>query len=140
MPNPGAYQFAELCDQYRDRLTEWWAEVPMMRASPVVDQRDDFWSLVESNTAHRIPPPTKAFVNRWHEMVIGAANDSSIADNSDARFLIEDRERKIKPGRARIGNHQMLQDWGGKSGTAQLNFRWPTSSQIIEDIVRPLKE
>jgi hypothetical protein len=133
-------QFAELCDQYRDRLAEWWAEVPMMRASRVADKRDAFWSLVESNTAHRVPPPTKTFVNRWHEMVIEAGNDLPIVDNSDARFLIKDRERKIKPGRARIGNHQMLQDWGGQSGTAQLNYRWPTASQIIEDIVRPLKE
>ncbi|MCA9035676.1 MAG: hypothetical protein KDA91_11130 [Planctomycetaceae bacterium] len=133
-------QFADLCVEYRDRLTEWWAEVPMIRTSPVVNKRDAFWSLVESNTAHRVPPPTKTFVNRWHEMVIEAANESTIVDNTDARFLIEERERKIKHRRARIGNHQMLQDWGGKSGTAQLNYRWPTSSQIIEDIVRPLKD
>jgi hypothetical protein len=133
-------QFVELRDEYREKLSDWWNTVPMIRTSPVADQRDAFWTLVESNTAHRVPPSTRTFVNRWHEMVIESGRDISIVEDTDARFLIEDRERKIKPGRARIGNQQMLQDWGGKSGTAQLNFRWPTSSQIIEDIVRPLKE
>ncbi len=133
-------QFTDLCKDYRDRLSQWWAAVPMMRTSRVADQRDTFWSLIERNTTHRVPLSTKTFVNHWHEMVMKAEDESSIVDDSDARVLIKQREVNVKRGRARIGNQQMLQDWGGKSGTAQLNFRWPTSSQIIADIVRPLKD
>jgi len=133
-------QFADLRDEYRDKLANWWAEVPMIKASPVVQEREAFWSLVESNTAHRIPPPTKTFVNRWHQLVLDAESKQAIVDDSDARQLVKEREVSLKRGRARIGNDRMLQDWGGKSGTSQLNYRWPTVSQIIEDIVRPLKE
>ena len=133
-------QFANLCGEYRDRLADWWAEVPMIKAAPVVDERDAFWTLVESNTAHRIPPPTKTFVNRWHQLVLDAGSEQSIVDSCDARQLVKEREVSLKRGRARIGNDRMLQDWGGKSGTSQLNYRWPTVSQIIDDIVRPLKD
>jgi hypothetical protein len=34
----------------------------------------------------------------------------------------------------------MVQGWGGRSGSAQLNYRWPTAMQVIDDIVRPLEE
>jgi hypothetical protein len=133
-------QFKDLCDDYREKISEWWREIPMTKASPVAGERDAFWKLVESNTGHRIPPATKTFVNSWHRLVMDAASEQTIVDASDARQLIKGREVAIKRGRARIGNDRMLQDWGGKSGAAQLNFRWATTSQIIDDIVRPLKE
>lgn len=133
-------QFGDLCDDYRSRLSEWWAMVPMMRAASVANDRDAFWKMVESNTAHRVPAPTKTFVNNWHRLVMEAGGELTISDGREARDLIQGRESAIKRGRARIGNDRMLQDWGGKSGAAQLNYRWPTTSQIIDDIVRPLKE
>lgn len=131
--------FKDHRETYHRRLAEWWDGVPVMKASPVVDERGEFWERVATNSTHRIPPSTRTFADQWHRFVLEAETIDAIVNGSGPRELITDRERALKRGRARIGNHRMLQDWGGSSGAVQLSFRWPTASQIIEDIVRPLK-
>lgn len=133
-------EFNDLREAYRMDLSHWWTEMPLVKSSPVAGQIENFWNLVEDATAHRIPAPTKTFVNQWHRLVFDASALKTITDGAGARDLVRERERSIKRVRARIGNEKMMQDWGGQSGSAQLNFRWPTAKQIIDDIVRPLKE
>ncbi len=133
-------QFADQRESYRSDLEAWWSDFPETASSPVAGKLKEFWELVEHATAHRIPPATKTFITQWHQFVFQAPATQTIADESVARSLVRERERNIKRGRARIGNERMVQDWGGQSGSAQLNYRWPTAMQVIDDIVRPLEE
>jgi hypothetical protein len=63
-----------------------------------------------------------------------------MADNATARSLIHDRESTLKGKQARLSNSRALDLWQGNSGTLQLNFRWPTVSKILNDILAGLAQ
>jgi hypothetical protein len=49
-------------------------------------------------------------------------------------LLISERERCLKKNLARIDNPRAQELWTGDSGTAQLEFRWSISQQLLGDI------
>jgi hypothetical protein len=57
-----------------------------------------------------------------------------LRDNSAARLLIRDRERRLKKSLARIDNPRAQELWTGDSGSAQLEFRWFISQRLLGDI------
>ena len=67
----------------------------------------------------------------------GAA--ARLRDNSAARLLIRDRERRLKKSLARIDNPRAQELWTGDSGSAQLEFRWFISQRLLGDILAGLE-
>jgi hypothetical protein len=126
---------ADLAEEYRGRLAEWWQDSVVVRSSALTADRDRFWGVVHAAEGHLIPTRTQTFVDQWHQVVLNAADVSALVDGRPARDLVRERERSIKRARARIGNEKMLAGWRGHSGDRRLNYRWRQAADIIDDIV-----
>jgi hypothetical protein len=56
-------------------------------------------------------------------------------------MLIENRERQLKRGRARIGNPRAWELWSGAAGTGQLDYRWNRPVRtLINDLLQAGQE
>jgi hypothetical protein len=53
--------------------------------------------------------------------------------------LIRDREVQLKRALARLTSRRALELWNGAAGADQLDYRWGTAQQMIEDILAPLE-
>jgi hypothetical protein len=94
-------------------------------------QLDDLWAAVLGR-GHMITTLTQRFVTNWvSELVAGPQN---LLENETARLLIRERERRLKGARARFTNPRALEQWGGSSGIAPLNFRWQIARQLLGDL------
>jgi hypothetical protein len=120
----------DLIQDYTDQLHKWRRDLDRGAGGLLGSwDLDEFWRLVRSINP-RISPRTKAFVEQW----IGLASRADGADDPAARELIAARERQQKGGQARLVNDRLLGQWGGRSGTDPLTFRWPQVSRILGDI------
>lgn len=123
-------------DDFRQRIERWCDEVDATRAA-LREWREhlpDFWQIAgESNP--RVPSTLERhFVEHWTDLAL-SHSASELVMSDAARRLVGDRERQLKRSHARLGNASALQDWGGSSGAARLNFRWPFAANLINDIV-----
>jgi len=123
-----------LTEEYRGRLDEWWVALEGERTAVVAWDRDRFWEIA-SEYNPRIPYPTRQFVNSWLNVALEAGSLGAVVEGQRARKLISERERRLKRSRARLHNARALENWRGKSGTAQLDYRWNAACRIINDIL-----
>ena len=122
---------------YRDRFAAW-AQLLSKRSRVFASwKRERFWELIHDANA-RISTPTRDFINTWWDLAL-AGDASDLRDNRAARSLIRERERRLKKNLARIDNPRAQELWKGASGTAQLEFRWGISQQLLEDIFTGLE-
>lgn len=126
---------AELADEYRERLSDWWRDSGAVRAGPATEDREGFWKIVHHAEGHVIRQGTQSFVDQWYQLTLTAGSMSALIDGRSARNLIRAREKMLKKGRARIDNERLLVDWKGHSGDRQLDYRWRQAGAIIDDIV-----
>ncbi len=91
------------------------------------------WDL-SRDTIHKVKPQTCRFIETWRDIVV--RTNGLVANNTEARALIKDREMRLKGGKSRFRNEGALMRWSGASGTAPLNYRWqPVVSNHIKDLV-----
>ncbi len=128
---------SDLVNRYERRLAEWWDLLRQRSAGLASWDRHDFWQTVR-NAGGRIPPQTLHFIETWWDLAFGASSIDELLASGSARQLIEDRERRLKRSRARIGNPRALELWSGAAGTAQMDYRWgrPVAT-LINDILAP---
>jgi hypothetical protein len=118
--------------KYRRNFGEW-AKLLSARSRDLAQwKRERFWELVRSVNP-RITARTYEFINSWWDLAL-AGNAAGLSDSPAARLLINERERCLKKNLARIDNPRAQELWTGDSGTAQLEFRWSISQQLLEDI------
>jgi hypothetical protein len=128
----------ELRAAYRELFSSW-SGLMVGRAAAFRDwRRDAFWTLLGTTPAH-IGFRTHRFVDAWLDRVLGEKNPGGLADASDSRVLITERERILKRARARLGNPRALERWNGSAGAQQLNYRWHRVRAIVADILRGLE-
>jgi hypothetical protein len=120
-------------EKYQGAIGEW-AERIQSRASELTGwDLNDFWQCVEVPGA-RIGLLTKQFVTDWCRVALFGDTGTS-ATSKRARDLVESRERALKRRLARVDNQRSRERWGGGSGTARLNYRWPNAARIAADII-----
>ena len=124
-------------DKYRRRFDEWAQSLAERSAAFAAWRRDHFWEIA-FGVNPRITRPTRAFIDRWWDLALDG-DDRRLRDNQEARAVIRNREKKLKPGRARLDNPRALELWNGDSGTAQLDFRWNITRDLLDDIVTGLE-
>jgi hypothetical protein len=129
-------KLAENAEKYREALASWAADMKQRRSAHERWSIDSLWDLLASRHAH-IPFNTRAFVSSWVMLVLGSDLEH-IADNERAQRLVREREISLKRGRARLVNPRSLELWSGASGSAQLNYRWPGTEIIVNDILTGL--
>jgi hypothetical protein len=122
----------ELVETYTKRLGEWHQVEERTGGLLGSWDLDAFWAQVRSVNP-RVPPLSKAFVDRWVGLV--RRGQAGVGDAA-ARQLVAARERQQKGSQARLVNDRLLWQWGGRSGTARLTFRWDRVTQLLGDIQR----
>lgn len=123
--------------KYRQAFEEW-ADLVSSRTQVLSSwSRERFWQLVRSVNP-RITNPTYEFINTWWDLVLDG-QAARLRESSAARHLIRERERRLKKSLARIDNDRARELWTGDSGTAQLEFRWRISQQLLGDIFAGLE-
>lgn len=78
---------------------------------------------------------TRAFVEQWLELVT-ARRGAGLAADRDARAIVESRELSQKGAQSRLHNDRLMRQWGGASGSARLDYRWPVVRRLLRDILR----
>jgi len=125
-------------DENQKQLARW-GEIMTARAELLYTWNiDTFWKRLMG--AGNIPLNTQQFVNRWLELVFNQKGITDLVSNTTAHEIIQTREFQLKRGRSRFENPRRLEMWGGRSGAGQLNFRWPVSNQIANDILNGLAQ
>ena len=127
----------EMVAAFTGRLGEWAGRIVERAGDFSSWDTPEFWKMVTSGGA-RIPHPTRVFSEAWLEMALSSGVTERIAGEKRARRLIRDRERRLKGGLARLENRRALDMWGGDSGTAQIDYRWPITQRIVSDILEGL--
>lgn len=120
-------------EEYRLHLAEW---IERIESNRTLDRwlLHDFWTNVTQN-GELVHPRTRKFVDSWIQLMQTMHDGASIADNAQARAMLRERERQVKPSLHKLGNAHLLRHWNGKSFTQQFSYRWHTARTIIHDIV-----
>lgn len=129
----------ELVEEYHEGLLAWSGMLSERDSELARWDRDDFWRLV-SESAASVSRWTRDFVDDWLDIALDPIRRAGVADESTVQSLIEQRERRLKKGRARLVNKRALENWSGYSGTGRLGFRWNVASRHLDDIFAGLND
>jgi hypothetical protein len=121
-------------EEYRSDLEGWTGEIAQRISDFETWNRTAFWNTVTSEGA-RISPLTRAFVERWWDLVLANRTGAGVTDDKIARNLIAVRERQLKGPLARVDNARARELWGGASGTIRLAYGWSNAERIARDIL-----
>lgn len=127
----------ERIDSYRDSLDAWTDLIARRERSFAEWDRARFWGIVVEGGAH-VTHRTREFIDTWLDLAL-PPNTAEGAERLDARRLIREREHQLKGSRARLENRQALALWQGDSGSAPIDYRWPVTQDIVNDILRGLE-
>jgi hypothetical protein len=117
-------------DQYQADLEAWRDEV---RSDLGLGRwaTADFWA-----TAYRIlpglRPGTYRFASRWIDAAL--SRQGNVAEVSELRHLVSERERVLKRSLARLHFRHPLERWNGRAGLGRLTYRWSQAATVIGDI------
>jgi hypothetical protein len=115
--------------EHRDTLAKWASSLDLRALSAW--RLDDLWAAVLGG-GHTITVPTQRFITDWVTELL--SGPGALSQNENARGLIRARERRLKGARSRFTNRRALDQWGGSSGIAPLNFRWQITRQLLTDL------
>ena len=123
-------QYEGFREHYTARLVEWRREID---TSDVAGwDLNGLWALV-AEQGDSVTRRTRAFVEEWVALMRKRAG-RGFAEDRAARVLVRQRELAQKGGQARLLNDRLMRQWGGASGSARLNFRWPVVTRLLDDI------
>ena len=124
-------------EEYRRRLDDWATDVDALGPDAEDWNPEEVWRLVRVS-GRSLGYPTRAFVERWIEGLKRVGPRALVAEDSNARTLVRDREVQLKRARARLANPRRRELWGGESGTGRMAYRWGPAKQVLEDIFEGL--
>ena len=128
----------ELVNDYQKDLKQWRDIVQTRWAQFQEWDTDAFWKRL--SLSGNIPSSTLDFANAWLDLVLRQPKAPNLVNYASAHEMIRTREFRLKRGRSRFENPRRLEMWGGRSGAAQLNFRWPIGNQIANDILNGISK
>jgi hypothetical protein len=117
---------------YQERFADWSENVSIRSGAFKEWKRERFWEIAHAGNS-RISSGTHDFINTWRDLVLGG-NAAGLRENTVARNLIAERERRLKKKLARIGNPRAQELWNGESGALNMEFRWLVSQRLLSDI------
>jgi len=119
---------------YRQCVQKWSADLETGCKMWGTWDLSRFWGIVTSANPN-VPRTTRCFVDTWLDMFRATRTAEAMADEPRVRVLIQERERHLKKGLARLENRRALELWSGAAGTRQLDFRWAIARRILNDIL-----
>ena len=122
-------------ESYTERLKRWTEKLNHAALSDW--SLDDLWCTLRGQ-AYTITPGARGFVTQWVEHVKSGGLDSptvALSDNGAAPSrLVERREKLLKGPRSRFTNQPALDQWSGKSGLVEMNYRWRVVRSYLRDL------
>jgi len=127
----GLQRWAALPDRYRELLDRWTQDV--VKAGPAVTrwETQGVWDIL-GRSRRAVSVRTRRFIDEW--ATIARDLPTNLASYEPARRLIHERERTVKRGLARLDSRRALENWGGASFLARLDYRWDNVRVILADI------
>lgn len=119
---------------YQGRLEAWAARITPQTSSFARWDRVRFWAITAEGEA-KVGRRTRDFIDSWIDLLINPGAEA-VGGSPEARRRVATREQQLKGPRARLQNRQALLIWGGDAGSGQLDFRWPVTQTIVNDILR----
>ena len=116
-------------DFFADQLDEWSREIDVSDVAGWDLNR--LWTLVEKQ-GRPAALRTRSFVTMWVSVMRRRIH--RLADDAEARSLVQNREFQQKGSQARLSNDRLMRQWGGASGSDRLTFRWPAVVRLLNDI------
>jgi hypothetical protein len=129
--------YLERVDRYLDDLDVWAQLIEERSSNMTAWDRQRMWDIVYSANP-RVTTRTHSFIDSWIALALGGPDD--IANNAEARKLIDLREFQMKGALARLRNRRQLEMWSGAAGTRRLDFRWPTAQRLVRDVQEGLAD
>ena len=123
----------DLIEIYRDELEDWSHDVDALESALAAWDLRGVWAVVRAQ-GRSLGHPTRTFVERWIEGLQQRGPRAVFNSSSPARRLVRDREIQLKRGRARLASLRHLELWGGRSGTARMDYRWSGTRVLLQDI------
>lgn len=130
-------QHSQLIERYTVDLEEWFSSLNSRRDPLRLWDRGQFWKVVMSRGA-RVAVPTRGFIDAWLDIALNGKTVHSVIENRRAQDLIANREIALKGKLARLESPRSLELWSGSAGTAQLDYRWRVTQNIVRDILAGL--
>lgn len=125
-----------LVDRYQTEFGSWADEVATHGAFIRDWDVIDLWATVMGK-GHRIPHPTRQFVESWISVVQDDVHRA--LDDDRVRRAVQQRELSLKGGLARLTHRRALERFGGSAGLYRQNYRWPNVRTLARDIHAGLK-
>ena len=125
---------SESVDAYRGAIADWAGLVGSRMGVLTAWDHGDFWSTLDHAEA-RVPLLTRTFVMHWLRRLLEITDPRDICEDRELRDLVQNRERMLKRGQARLDNPRALELWSGAAGTGRLDYRWRVSRTILTDIL-----
>jgi hypothetical protein len=123
-------------EDHRKAIARWAEDDEQAEARKL--EPDELWAFVAKTDAN-VPVGTREFVKQWLECLRTGAPGELVA-NDRARKLVRTRERRLKKRRSRFTNQRALDQWGGRSGSSRLGYRWGTVQSLLNDLHAGLHE
>lgn len=120
---------------YQQEISSWADRIAARISLLQKWDADQTWSYAEEG-GHKAPHNARIFVSKWIEIVLHKGALLQVANNTEARELVANREIQLKRGMARLNNASARDRWNGASGTAPLSYRWSNVRTIVGDIQR----
>ncbi len=118
-------------------LAGWFADIQDVRRNLEEWDRVAMWQRLR-HANPRIRHATIVFADRWYSLVMAMTQPpSDPGANTEARFLIRERELALKGLRARLTYPDALKAKPGYPSSGRLTFRWPQVRRIAADILEP---
>lgn len=128
-----------LIDRYSDWLSDWETLIESRRGELEAWDRSKFWDLVSSKNPS-VPLGARTFIDAWSTLALTRGVPKSLRTHEQAHRLVQERERFLKKGLARVDNRRALDLWKGDSMAGQLDFRWGVAQRILNDIFAGLRD
>lgn len=123
----------ELIDKYRDGMGAWSESISVEASEFRAWDRTAYWSITYDLNP-RIPIPSRRFADDWIDRMVAESEPRKLADDTNVRKRIEQRELVLKRNRARLRHREHLERWSGSSGAGAIDYRWPITQRIVRDI------
>lgn len=126
-------EWEERAVEYREAFEAWSDRIASDRAALSDWSRVEFWRVTLRQNP-RLLPASRRFADAWIDRVLAARRPLDLASDAGARDAIEERERRLKHGRARLAHREHLARWSGRSGADRIDYRWPITQRIVRDV------
>lgn len=125
-----------LVAKYETAMAEWLDELDSLPNSARLNELNH-WAIERLHeiratlAAQRRWASTFKFLRKW---LADVERDSDLLDDAAAHTTIIERERRLKPGRARLTQTDRLRNWEGDSGYFRMDYNWEPARRLLDDI------